>query len=81
MAESKDATEIECALQNASISGCKDALPTFRSTDDDEDEGGDEVQVDACMSDNLSFGRVGSARASHESESNPTECSGQGNEE
>ena len=28
-AESKDATEIECVLQNASIGGCKDALPTF----------------------------------------------------
>ena len=41
-AGSKDATEIECALQNASISGCKDALPTFRSTNDDEDEGGGE---------------------------------------
>jgi hypothetical protein len=33
-AESKDASEIECTLRNASINGCKDALPAFRSTDD-----------------------------------------------
>ena len=38
-AEFEDATEIECALWNASISSCKDALLTFRSIDDDEDEG------------------------------------------
>ena len=46
--ESEDATKIECALQNASIGGCKDALPAFRSTDDNEDERRDEDQVDAC---------------------------------
>ena len=38
MVESKDATEIECVLWNASIDGCKDALPTFCSTDNNEDE-------------------------------------------
>jgi hypothetical protein len=81
MAESEDATEIECALRNASIGGCKDALPAFRSTDDDEDEGGGEDQVDARMSDDLSFGGVGSAGAPHRSDSNPAECSGQGHEE
>jgi hypothetical protein len=80
-AESEDATEIEYALRNASIGGCKDALLAFRSTDDNEDEGGDEDQVDARMSDDLSFGKVGSTGASHEFDSNPTECSGQGNEE
>ena len=77
MVEFEDATEIECALQIASIGGCKDALPTFRTTDDDEDEGGGEDQVDAYMSDDLSFSRVGSTRASHESDSNPVECFGQ----
>jgi hypothetical protein len=81
MAESEDATEIECALRNASIGGCKDALSAFRSTDDDEDEGGDEDQVDARMFDDLSFGGVGSTGASHESDSNPAECSGYGTEE
>jgi hypothetical protein len=81
MAESEDATEIECALRNASIGGCKDALPAFRSTDDDEDEGGGEDQGDARMSDDLSFGGVGSLGAPHGSDSNPTECSGQGHEE
>jgi hypothetical protein len=45
MAESEDATKIECALRNASIGGCKDALPAFRSTDYNEDEGGGEDQM------------------------------------
>jgi hypothetical protein len=81
MAESEDATEIECAFRNASIGGCKDALLAVRSSDDDEDEGGGEDQVDARMSDDLSFGRVGSAGASYRSDSNPAECSGQGHEE
>jgi hypothetical protein len=81
MAESEDATEIECALWNASIGGCKDALPAFHSTDYDEDEGGSEDQVDARMSDDLSFGGVGSPGAPHGSDSNPAECSGQGHEE
>ena len=49
------------------------------STDDDEDEGGGEDQVDARMPDNLFFGGVGFAGALHESDSNPTECSKQGN--
>jgi hypothetical protein len=81
MAEFEDATEIECALRNASIGGCKDALPAFRSTDYDEDERGDEDQVDARMSDDLSFGGVGSLGAPHGSDSNPAEYSGQGHEE
>jgi hypothetical protein len=50
-AESEDATEIECAICNASIGGCKDALPAFCSTDNDKDEGGGEDQVDARMFD------------------------------
>jgi hypothetical protein len=79
--EFEDATEIECALWNALIGGCKDALPAFRSTDNNEDEGGDEDQVDARISDDLSFSGVGSVGASHEFDSNPAECSGQGTEE
>ena len=78
---SKDAIEIECALWNATISGCKDALLAFHSTDDDEDEGGGEDQVDARMSDNLSFGGVGSAGASRDLDANLAECSGHGYEE
>jgi hypothetical protein len=81
LAESVDATEIECALWNASIGGCNDALPTFHSSDDDEDEEGEEHQGNARMSDDLSFGGVGSARASHGSDSSPAECSRRGNEE
>ena len=81
MAESEDATETECALQNASIGGCKDALLAFHSIDDDEDKGGGEDQLDTCMSDDLSFGGIGSVGASYESNSNPLERSRQGNEE
>jgi hypothetical protein len=80
VAESEDATKIECALRNASIGGCKDALPALCFSDDDEDEGGEEHEGDACMSDDLSFGRVGSAGAAHESDANLADCSGQGNE-
>ena len=65
----------------SSSNGYKDALPAFRSTDDDEDKRGVEDQVDACMFDDLSFGGVGSTRTSYESDSNPTECSKQGNED
>ena len=79
--KSEDAIEIDYALWNASISGCKDVLPAFCSTNDDEDEGGGEDQVDACMSNNLSFDGVGSARASHESDSNLAVSSREGNEE
>jgi hypothetical protein len=81
VALSEDATEIECALRNASIGGCKDVLPAFCASDDDEDEEDEEHQGDAHMSDDLSFGGVGSAGALHGSDSNPAECSGQGNEE
>jgi hypothetical protein len=81
VAVSEDATEIECALRNASIGGCKDALSAFRASDDDEDEEGEEHQGDACMSNDLSFGGVESAGASHGSDSNLAECFGQGNEE
>jgi hypothetical protein len=80
MAESEDAIEIECTLWNASIRGCKDALPAFRSFDDNEDEGGEEHEGDARMSDDLSFNGVGSAGAAYESDSNLADCSGQGNE-
>ena len=78
-AEFEDATEIECALRNASIGICKDALSAFHSTDDDE--GGGEDQVDAHMFDNLSLSGIGSVGALHESNSNPLEYSEQGNEE
>jgi hypothetical protein len=68
VAVSEDATEIECALWNASIGGCKDALLAFRASDDDEDEEGEEHQGDAHISDDLSFGGVGSVGASHGSD-------------
>ena len=75
---SEDATEIEYAFRNASITGCKDVLPAFRSSHDNDDERGGEDQVDARMSDDLSFNGVGSVGASRDSDANPAKCSGQG---
>ena len=80
VAKSEDAIEIKCVLWNASIGGCKDALLAFRSFDDDEDEGDEEHEEDACMFDDFSFGGVGSAGAAHESNSNLADYSKQGNE-
>jgi hypothetical protein len=74
VAESEDATEVEWALRNASIGGCKDALPALRSSNDDEDEEGQEHHGDARMFDDLSFSGVGCSGTSHESDSNPAEC-------
>jgi hypothetical protein len=76
VAESEDATEIEYVLRNASIGGCKDVLLALHSFDDDEDEGDQEHQGNARMFDDLSFSGVGCSGASHESDSNPGECSG-----
>jgi hypothetical protein len=52
----------------------------LHSSDVNEDEGGEEHEGDARMSDNLSFGGVGSVGAVHESDSNLADCSRQGNE-
>ena len=81
VAEFEDATEIECALWNALIGGCKDALPALHSSDDDEHERGQEHQGDARMFDDFSFSGISFSGTLHESDSNPAECSGQGNEE
>ena len=80
MAESEDATEIECVLWNASIGGCKDVLPALHCSNDNEDEGGEEHEGDAHMSNDLSFSEVGSTRAAHESDSNFEDYSKQCNE-
>jgi hypothetical protein len=73
--ESEDATK--CVLRNASLGSCNDALPAMHSSDD----GGQEHQGDALMSDHVTLNGVGSARALYESDSNPAYCSGQSNVE
>jgi hypothetical protein len=42
MARLEDPMGIESTLWNASLDGCKDSLPTLRSSDDDEDDEGHE---------------------------------------
>ena len=75
VAESKDATEIECVLRNASISGYKDALLSLHSSYDNEDEGAQEHHGHGRMSNNLSCDGIGFSEASHESDSNPAKYS------
>ena len=78
--EFEDAIEIECALWNASIDGCKDVLLAFCSFDDDEDEGGEEHEGDARMFNDLSFGGIRSTGVVHELDSNLADYFGQGNQ-
>jgi hypothetical protein len=80
VAQSEDASGIdhEYVLWNTSFGGCKDALPTLRSYDDDEDDSGHGHQGDVHMSNHVSIGGVGCGGASH---SNPAQCSRHGNKE
>jgi hypothetical protein len=42
VAASDDHVDIELALRNANLDGCKDGLPSLRSSEDDKDDGGHE---------------------------------------
>ena len=44
VAASDDPVDIELPLWKASLDGCKDALPSLRSSKDNEDDGGHEKQ-------------------------------------
>ena len=81
MVEFEDATGIEYGLRNASLGDCKDAHPAMHSSNDDEDEGNQEHQGDALMSNHVILSGVGYVGALHESNSNPTHYSKQGNKE
>jgi hypothetical protein len=73
--------DIEFALRNANLDGCKEALPAFCSSNDDEDDGGNEKQFDVCLSDHLNITGVNFGKASRDRDSTPLECSRQGGQE
>jgi hypothetical protein len=81
VATSDDHVDIEFALRNANLDGCKEALPASRSSDDDEDDGGHEKQSDVRLSDHLNIIGVNSSEASRDCDSTPPECSRQGGQE
>jgi hypothetical protein len=81
VAASDDHVDIEFALRNANLDGCKEALPTFCSSDDDEDDEGHEKQSDVCLSNHLNITGVNSSEASCDHDSTPPECSKQGDQE
>jgi hypothetical protein len=55
VAASDDHVDIEFALRNANLDGCKEARHAFRSSDDYEDDGGHEKQSDVRLSDHLNI--------------------------
>jgi hypothetical protein len=72
---SNNHVDIEFALRNANLDGCKEALPAFRLSNDEEDDGGHEKQSDVCLSDHLSITGVNSGEASCDRDSTLPECS------
>jgi hypothetical protein len=81
VAASDDHVDIEFALRNANLDGCKDALPTLCSSEDDEDDGGHEKQSDTRLSQHLNITGVVSGQASLGRDSIHPECSRQGGQD
>jgi hypothetical protein len=81
VAASNDHVDIELALRKANLDGCKDALPSLRSSEDDEDDGGHEKQFDVRLPSHLNITRVVSGQASPGRDSTHPECSGQGGQD
>jgi hypothetical protein len=76
-----DHVDIELALRNANLDGCKDALPSLRSSEDDEDDGGHEKQSDVRLPSHLNITRVVSGQASPGRDSTHRERSGHGGQD
>jgi hypothetical protein len=70
-----DHVDIEFALWNANLDGCKEALPAFHSSDDDEDEGGYDKQFDVPLTYHLNITGMNYGEASCDRDSTPLECS------
>jgi hypothetical protein len=75
---SDDHVDIELALRNANLDGCKDVLPTLCLSEDDEDDGGHEKQSNTRLFEHLNITRVVFGQASSGRDSTHLECSGQG---
>jgi hypothetical protein len=65
----------------ANLDGCKEALPAFRSFDDDEDDERHEKQSVVRLSDHLNITGMNFGEASRDRDSTPPECSRQGGQE
>jgi hypothetical protein len=76
-----DHVDIKLALRNANLDGCKDTLPSLRSSEDDEDDGGHEKQSDVRLPSHLNITRVVSGQASPGCDSTHPEHSGQGGQD
>jgi hypothetical protein len=81
VAASDDHVDIELALRNANLDGCKDALPSLHSSEDDEDDGGHEKQSDVRLPSHLNITRVVSGQASPGRDPTHPECSRQGGQD
>jgi hypothetical protein len=81
VAASGDHVDIELALRKANLEGCKDALPSLRSFEDDEDDGGHEKQFDVRLPSHLYITWVVSGQASSGLDSIHPEHSGQGGQD
>jgi hypothetical protein len=78
---SDDHIDIELALQNVNLDGCKDALPSLRSSEDDEDDGGHEKQFAFRLPSHLNNTRIVSGQASPRRDSTHPECFRQGGQD
>jgi hypothetical protein len=78
---SDDHVDIELALQNTNLDGCKDALSSLRSSEDDEDDGGHEKQSDFCWPTHLNITGVVSGQVSSGRDPTHPECSEQGGQD
>jgi hypothetical protein len=77
-AASNDHVDIELALRNTNLDGCKDALPSLRLSEDDEDDGGHEKQSDVRWPTHLNITGVVSGQVSPGHDPTHPECSEQG---
>jgi hypothetical protein len=81
VAASDDHVDIEFVLRNANLDCCKDALPSLRSSQDNEDDGGHEKQLDTRLYDHLNITGVVSTQASPDHDSIHPDCSRQGGQD
>jgi hypothetical protein len=80
-AASDDHIDIELVLRNTNLDGCKDALPSLRSSDNDEDDGGHEKQSDVRLPSHLNIAGVVSSQALPRRDPTHPECSKQGGQD
>ena len=68
--------DIELVLRNANLDSCKDALPSLRLSEDDEDDRRHEKQFDFRLPNHLNITGVVSGQASPRRDSTHPKCFG-----